>query len=159
MDGIRQLGWRTAAAAEARIAVKPTRKSASTTAPKVGRALRRAANDARRTAGMHARVARVDRIDLSLAQAQMVARTASRTPEVMVKVLSGGAISAKSVQRHLDYIGRKGEVELHTDEGDALKDRATAAGLPDDWNLHLAEAGASKQIGKGTKARPVRRVH
>jgi hypothetical protein len=89
----------------------------------------------------------------------MVARTAARTPEVVVKVLSGGATSAKAVMRHLDYVGRKGEVELHTDDGEALKGRDAATELPEDWNLDLEEAGAQKRIGRGTKAKPVRLVH
>jgi hypothetical protein len=108
---------------------------------------------------LHGRVGRVDRARLSPAQAQLVARTAARTPEVMVKILSGGAASAKAVRRHLEYVGRKGEVELYTDDGDALKGRDAAGQLPDNWNLDLEEAGARRQIGKGTKAKPVRLAH
>ena len=107
----------------------------------------------------HGRIGRVDRTRLSPAHAQLVARTAARAPEVMVKVLSGGATSAKAVRRHLEYVGRKGEVELYTDDGDALKGRDAAGRLPDDWNLDLEEAGARRQIGKGTKAKPVRLAH
>jgi hypothetical protein len=107
----------------------------------------------------YGRVGRGNRIQLTPAQAQMVARTAARTPEVVVKVLSGGASSAKAVMRHLEYVGRKGEVELHTDDGDALKGRDAATQLPEDWNLDLEEAGAQKRIGRGTKAMPLRLVH
>jgi hypothetical protein len=89
----------------------------------------------------------------------MVVRTAARTPEVVVKVLSGGASSAKAVMRHLEYVGRKGELDLHTDDGDALKGRDAATQLPEDWNLDLEEAGAQKRIGRGTKAKPLRLVH
>jgi len=77
----------------------------------------------------------------------------------MVKVLSGGATSAKAVKRHLEYVGRKGEVDLHTDGGDALKGRDAATQLPEDWNLDLEEAGSQKRIGRGTKAKPLRLVH
>ena len=107
----------------------------------------------------YGRIGRGDRIRLTPAQARLVARTAARTPEVVVKVLSGGASSAKAVMRHLDYVGRKGEVELHTDDGDALKGRDAASNLPEDWNLDLEEAGAQKRIGRGTKAKPLRLVH
>jgi hypothetical protein len=107
----------------------------------------------------YGQVGRVDRARLSPAQAQLVARTAAKTPEVMIKVLSGGATTAKAVRRHLEYVGRKGEVELYTDDGDALKGRDAAGQLPDDWNLDLEEAGARRQIGKGTKAKPVRLAH
>ncbi|MBK6674861.1 MAG: hypothetical protein IPG49_15905 [Proteobacteria bacterium] len=85
---------------------------------------------------------RLDQTHLTPAQAQLVARTAARTPEVMVKVLSSGAGSSKAVQRHIDYIGRKGEVELLTDEGDVLTGKGTAGTIPDEWNLDLQEAGA-----------------
>jgi hypothetical protein len=107
----------------------------------------------------HGRIGRVHRACLSPAQAQLVARTAARTPEVMVKILSGGATSARAVRRHLEYVGRNGEVELYTDDGDALKGRDAAGQLPDNWNLDLEEAGARRQIGKGTKAKPVRLAH
>ena len=107
----------------------------------------------------YGRIGRGNRIQLTPAQARMVARTAARTPEVVVKVLSGGASSAKAVMRHLEYVGRKGEVDLHTDDGDALKGRDAATQLPEDWNLDLEEAGAQKRIGRGTKAKPLRLVH
>lgn len=107
----------------------------------------------------HGTVGRTDRTRLTQAQARLVARTAARTPEVMVKVLSGGATSSKAVRNHLEYIGRKGEVELRTDEGEALNDRSAASLLPDDWNLDLEETGARKQIGRGTRATPPRLVH
>jgi hypothetical protein len=107
----------------------------------------------------YGRIGRGNRIQLTPAQAQMVARTAARTPEVVVKVLSGGATSSKAVMRHLKYVGRKGEVDLHTDDGDTLKGRDAATQLPEDWNLDLEEAGAQKRIGRGTKAKPLRLVH
>jgi hypothetical protein len=107
----------------------------------------------------YGRIGRGDRMQLTPAQARLVARTAARTQEVVVKVLSGGASSAKAVMRHLEYVGRKGEVDLHTDDGDALKGRDAATQLPEDWNLDLEEAGAQKRIGRGTKAKPLRLVH
>jgi hypothetical protein len=107
----------------------------------------------------YGRAGPTDRLHFPHAQPPAVPRGAGRTPEVMVKVLSGGAASAKAVQRHMEYIGRKGEVELYTDDGDALKGRDAAGGLPDNWNLDLEEAGARRQIGRGTKAKPVRLAH
>jgi len=107
----------------------------------------------------YGRIGRGDRMRLTPAQARLVARTAARTPEAVVKVLSGSASSAKAVMRHLEYVGRKGEVDLHTEDGDALMGRDAATQLPEDWNLDLEEAGAQKQIGRGTKAKPLRLVH
>jgi hypothetical protein len=109
--------------------------------------------------GSHARRGPTDRFHLPRAEAQTGPRAGGRTPEVMVKVLSGGAASAKAVQRHMEYIGRKGDVELYTDDGDALKGRDAASGLPDNWNLDLEEAGSRRQIGRGTKAKPARLAH
>lgn len=102
---------------------------------------------------------REDQIRLTPAQVQLVARTAARTPEVMVKVLSSGAGSSKAVQRHIDYIGRKGEVELLTDEGDVLAGKGTADAIPDEWNLDLQEAGAKNTLGAGRRQTPPRLVH
>ena len=102
---------------------------------------------------------RWDQPHLTPAQAQLVARTAARTPEVMVKVLSSGAGSGKAVQRHIDYIGRKGEVELLTDEGDVLTGKGTAGTIPDEWNLDLQEAGAKNTLGAGRRQTPPRLVH
>jgi hypothetical protein len=109
--------------------------------------------------GSFPRAGPTHRIHISPAQVQTVARSAGRTPEVMVKVLSGGATSCKAVRRHLEYIGRKGDVELRTDEGDGIRSREGAGRLPEDWDLDLDEAGATRQLGRGTKAKPPRLVH
>jgi hypothetical protein len=53
MDGVRQFGKSAAAYGAKQMRDKRSRTNASTTAAKVGRALRRAAKDARRTARMH----------------------------------------------------------------------------------------------------------
>jgi hypothetical protein len=102
---------------------------------------------------------RGDRIQLTPAQARMVARTAARTPEVMVKVLSSGAASAKAVQRHIDYVARKGEVELHTDDGEQLNGKGSASSLTEDWNLDLEEAGATNSLGLQKRKSPPRLAH
>jgi hypothetical protein len=54
----------------------------------------------------------------------------------MVKVLSRGANDLKAVRRHLEYIGRKGEVDLETDTGDKLQ---APTELLEDWDLELDE--------------------
>jgi len=76
------------------------------------------------------------RDQLSPADIRQISRTVGRTPEVMIKVLSRGANNPKAVGKHLEYIGRKGEVELETDTGDKLHD---AKELLDDWDLDLDE--------------------
>jgi hypothetical protein len=107
----------------------------------------------------HGHYGRVDRAALTPAQARLLARTAARTPEAMVKVLSSGACSAKSVARHVDYVSRNGETGLHTEDGEVLTGKGIAEKLPEDWDLDLAETGAGKRLGKGTRYKPPRLVH
>ncbi len=76
---------------------------------------------------------------LSPTQIQQIARTVARTPEVMVKVLPAGANSVAAVRQHLAYVGRQGDVELLTDDGQRLQDPDAAADLVEDWDLDLAE--------------------
>jgi len=54
-----------------------------------------------------------------------------------VKVLPRGAQSAGGVCKHLDYIGRKGELELETDDGGRLQGRDAGERLAEDWDLDL----------------------
>jgi hypothetical protein len=49
---------------------------------------------------------------LSPSQIAQIARTARRTPEVMVKVLSRGGQDLKAVTRHLDYLRLREDGEL-----------------------------------------------
>ena len=57
---------------------------------------------------------------LSPVRIQQIACTVARTPEVMVKVLPAGANSVAAVRQYLAYVGRQGEVELLTDDGQRL---------------------------------------
>jgi hypothetical protein len=74
---------------------------------------------------------------LSPAEVEQIARTVRRTPEVMVKVLPRGAQTAGAVSKHLDYIGRKGELELETDDGERLQGRDAGEQLVEDWDFDL----------------------
>lgn len=67
-----------------------------------------------------------------------IRRTVRRDPEVMVKVLSRGAGDFNAAVKHLDYIGRRGKVELETDDGDLLKVKGSAD-LLNDWDLDIDE--------------------
>ena len=90
---------------------------------------------------------------LSPAQIQQIARTVQRTPEVMVKVLPRGTNSLASVQKHLGYIGRNGEVPLETDEGETLPSGQTAKDLLANWDLDL-EGYRGKSDLLATRSRP-----
>ena len=73
------------------------------------------------------------RLHLSPAFLEQIVRTASRAPEVMVKV-SGGANSTRGAIAHLKYIDRQGKLELQTDEGQRTKGKGGEAGLVADWD-------------------------
>lgn len=98
------------------------------------------------------RLGPVRRDRLSPAHVQQVARTVTRTPEVMLKVLPSTGNSAAAVGRHLAYVGRQGEVELETDDGQHLRSREAAADLVEDWDLDLAEYQSGLGGGKGRPA-------
>lgn len=72
------------------------------------------------------------------AEVEQVRRTIQRAPEVMVKVLPRGSGDLKAVARHLEYIGRKGALDLETDDGERLGKGASAA-LVASWDLDLDE--------------------
>jgi type IV secretory pathway VirD2 relaxase len=90
---------------------------------------------------------------LSPAQIQQIARTVHRTPEVMVKVLPRGTNSLASVQKHLSYIGRNGDVPLETDEGEALPSRQGSKVLLANWDLDLEEHRGKRDL-LATRSRP-----
>jgi hypothetical protein len=93
---------------------------------------------------------------LSPGEIHQVARTVRRTPEVMVKVLPKPANTLKAVQKHLAYIGRKGELDLETDEGERLRD---GHDLPQDWDLDLDEYRRKSDLTATRGREPARLAH
>lgn len=79
------------------------------------------------------------RVHLSPAEIAQIARTVRRTPEVMVKVLPKSANSLVAVRKHLAYIGRRGELDLETDDGERLRGARVGKDLVDDWDIDLDE--------------------
>jgi len=55
----------------------------------------------------------------------------------MVKVLTKDSNSLRSVARHLNYIGRDGELGLETDDGAHVQGRVAGQALLADWDLDL----------------------
>lgn len=96
---------------------------------------------------------------LTPAQLQQIARTVGRTPEVMVKVLSHGASDLGAVRRHLEYIGRKGDVHLETDDGQRLRGGHVGRDLIDDWDLELDGQRACADLVSRPGRQPPRLVH
>jgi hypothetical protein len=80
------------------------------------------------------------RYRLSAAEVALIARTVRHAPEVMVKVTGGGgANTSRGVNAHFNYIGRRGELEIETDDGERLSGRGVGRHLIEDWDLDLDE--------------------
>lgn len=99
------------------------------------------------------------RYSLSIGQIKHITRTVGRTPEVMVKVVNKGSNSLAGVGRHVDYIGRKGEVELETDDGEILRGKQVEVGLLEDWNLDLTEKRGKLNLTPNKPKEPPRLVY
>lgn len=87
-----------------------------------------------------------------------IRRTVRRDPEVMVKVLSRGAGDFKAAVKHLDYIGRRGKVELETDDGDRLKGKGSTD-LLNDWDLDIDELRRQGDLNTSGGRRAPKLVH
>ena len=96
---------------------------------------------------------------LSPAQIEQIARTAAHTPEVMVKVLPKGATNLAAVSKHIDYVGRKGELEMETDDGRTLQGAEVGNKLLQDWDLDLDEYRRKSGLNAGLGKPPPRLVH
>jgi hypothetical protein len=93
---------------------------------------------------------------LSPREIQQVVRTVRRTPEVMVKVLPKSANTLAAVRKHLAYIGRRGELDLETDDGER---RRSGNDLVEDWDLDLDEYRRKSDLTATRGKEPARLVH
>ena len=96
---------------------------------------------------------------LSPAEVELISRTVRRAPEVMVKVLTHGGKDLKSVQRHLAYLDRKGELEIETDEGERIAGKGVEKELLEDWDLDLEEDRRRLDLGPVKDRSPPKLVH
>jgi hypothetical protein len=96
---------------------------------------------------------------LSPAELDQIARTVRRAPEAVVKVLPRDSNNFASVGRHIDYIGRKGELELETDEGERLSGKGIGRELLEDWDLDLDEHRRQADLGAALGRKPPKLVH
>ena len=90
---------------------------------------------------------------LSPAEIEHISLTVQRAPEVMVKVLTRGGQDIGAVRRHFEYLNRKGELEIETDDGQRLDGKGVERDLIDDWDLDIEEDRPSANLD----ARPGRR--
>jgi hypothetical protein len=86
------------------------------------------------------------------AQLDLIARTAGRTPEVMVKV-SGGARSLRGVGAHISYICRQGSLDVETDMDVRLQGRELQKTLIEDWDMDLDVHFPSARWRSGSRGR------
>jgi hypothetical protein len=96
---------------------------------------------------------------LSPTEIAQIARTTRRDPEAMVKVLSKGATTSKAVKKHLDYIGRHGELELETDDGTRLHGGDVGAKLTEDWDLDIEKDRLQSDLSASRGRTPTKLVH
>jgi len=83
-----------------------------------------------------------------------IGRTVRRTPEVMIKVLSKDSNNLRSVARHLNYIGRRGELELETDDGERIQGKRAGQQLVEDWDLDLDRDRRDSKLSAGAGRAP-----
>lgn len=96
---------------------------------------------------------------LSPTEIEQIARTVSRTPEVMIKVLSKGGQKLGAVQRHLGYLSRAGELEIETDDGERLKGKGIEKELLENWDLDLDEYRRRSELASAAGRAPPKLVH
>jgi hypothetical protein len=99
------------------------------------------------------------RVHLSPAEIAHVDRTVRRTPEVMVKVLPKSANTLTAVRKHLGYIGRRGELDLETDDGVRLRGTRVGNDLVEDWDLELDEYRRKSDLTATRGKEPASLVH
>ena len=95
---------------------------------------------------------------LTPAQVEQIRRTARRTPEVVVKVLPRASNDLKAVGKHVDYIGRNGELELEADDGERLSGRI-GRDLLNDWDLDLDDLRRQGTLAATNGRQPPKLVH
>lgn len=95
---------------------------------------------------------------LKLSQIEHIRLTVSRAPEAVVKVLPRSSNDLKAVGKHIDYIGRRGNLDLEGDDGERLRGRVGAAVL-EDWDLDIDEARRQGGLAAATKRSPPKLVH
>ena len=71
-----------------------------------------------------------------------LARTVRKTPEVMVKITSSSK-GMRQIGRHLDYISRKGQIDIEDQDGAILRGREELTDVKDVWRY-----GGPEEIGE-----------
>jgi hypothetical protein len=77
----------------------------------------------------------------------------------MVKVLPKGATSSRAVKRHLNYVGRHGELELETDDGTRVHGDDVGEKLTEEWDLDIEEDRLQSDLSASRGRAPAKIVH
>jgi hypothetical protein len=96
---------------------------------------------------------------LSLAEVEHISRTVRRVPEAVVKVLSRDSNKLASVGKHVNYIGRHGELDLETDDGEQLRGKDLGRQLIEDWDLDVDEHRRVPDLGAASGRVKPKLVH
>jgi hypothetical protein len=75
-----------------------------------------------------------------------------------VKILPRASSDFKAVGKHIDYIGRKGDLELETDDGERMGGRI-GADLLDDWDLDIDDVRRQASLAATKGGKPPKLVH
>ena len=103
--------------------------------------------------GSHGEIGR-----LNPAQIEHIRLTVRRAPEVMVKVLPRASNDLKAVSKHIDYIGRKGALELESDDGELLRGRI-GNDLLNDWDLDIDDVRRQTELSAKGGSKSPKLVH
>jgi hypothetical protein len=95
---------------------------------------------------------------LTRAQVEQVRRTVQRVPEAVVKVLPRDSNDLKAAGKHLDYIGRYGELELEGENSERFQGRIGNA-LLEDWDLDLDDVRRQSGLTAVNGRKPPKVVH
>lgn len=95
---------------------------------------------------------------LTPSQIEQIRLTVNRAPEAVVKVLPRSSNDLKAVGKHIDYIGRRGNLELEGDDGERLQGRVADA-LLEDWDLDIDDARRQGSLAAASKRTPPKLVH
>lgn len=97
-------------------------------------------------------------IRLSPAEVDHIRRTVQHAPEVMVKVLSRASNDLKAAGKHIDYISRKGELALETDNNTRLE-HVNGKALLEEWDLDVDDLRRQSTLSEANGREPPKLVH
>ena len=95
---------------------------------------------------------------LTPSQIEQIRLTVNRAPEAVVKVLPRSSNDLKAVGKHIDYIGRRGNLDLEGDDGERLQGRVADA-LLEDWDLDVDDVRRQGSLAAASKRTPPKLVH